>query len=39
METLELVKELQVQKTENQIVRSDWAKALESLGQANACIK
>src|SRR5882762_4517534 len=39
MDALELVKELQVQKTENQILRSDLAKALESLGQANARIK
>jgi transposase len=39
MDALELVKELHVQKTENQILRSDLAKALESLGQANARIK
>ena len=39
MDVLELAKELQVQKTENQTLRSDLAKALESLEQANACIK
>jgi transposase len=39
METLELVKELQVQKSENQTLRNDLAKALESLERANACIK
>src|SRR5947209_19445119 len=39
MDVLELGKELQEQKTENQILRSDLAKALESLEQANACIK
>ena len=39
MDVLELVKELQEQKTENEILRSDLAKAQESLEQANARIK
>jgi transposase len=39
MDALELVKELQVQRTENQTLRSDLAKAQESLEQANACIR
>src|SRR5215469_18725140 len=39
MDVLELGKELQEQKTENQILRSDLAKALENLDQANARIK
>jgi transposase len=39
MDALELGKELQVQRSENQSLRNDLAKALESLEQANAYIK
>ena len=39
MDTLELVHELQVQQAENQALRNELAKALESLEQANARIK
>src|SRR5213080_3068152 len=39
METLELVKELEVQRAENQSLRNDLTKALGSLEQANARIK
>ena len=39
MDTLELVKELEVQRAENQTLRNDLTKALESLEQANARIK
>ena len=39
MNILELVKELEAQRVENQALRNDLAKALESLEQANAHIK
>jgi transposase len=39
MDALELGKELQVQRSENQSLRNDLAKALQSLEQANAYIK
>jgi transposase len=39
MDTLELVKELEVQRAETQTLRNDLAKALGSLEQANAHIK
>ena len=39
MDTLELVKELEVQRAENQTLRNNLTKALESLEQANARIK
>ena len=39
MDTLELIKELEVHRAENQTLRNDLAKVLESLEQANARIK
>ena len=39
MDTLELVKELEVHRAENQTLRNDLTKALENLEQANARIK
>src|SRR5947199_9015421 len=39
MNVEELVKELQAQRAENQTLRNDLAKTLESLEQANARIK